>query len=97
MYIVAAGPDGLMVVDQHNAHERVLYDKFKEIDRMSRIPSASPEVGVIRTYVDWLIAKGVHGLYPNGSTGEFVRFTPEERRRIIQIVCQQAAAKWKKR
>jgi ATP-dependent Lon protease len=28
----------------------------KEIDRMSRIPSASPEVGVIRTYVDWLVA-----------------------------------------
>ena len=27
---------------------------IKEIDRMSRIPSASPEVGVIRTYVDWL-------------------------------------------
>ncbi len=29
---------------------------IKEIDRMSRIPSASPEVGVIRTYVDWLVA-----------------------------------------
>jgi ATP-dependent Lon protease len=28
---------------------------IKEIDRMSRIPSASPEVGVIRTYVDWLV------------------------------------------
>jgi ATP-dependent Lon protease len=28
---------------------------LKEVDRMSRIPSASPEVGVIRTYVDWLI------------------------------------------
>jgi ATP-dependent Lon protease len=29
---------------------------LKEVDRMSRIPSASPEVGVIRTYVDWLVA-----------------------------------------
>ena len=28
---------------------------IKEVDRMSRIPSASPEVGVIRTYVDWLV------------------------------------------
>jgi len=28
---------------------------LKEVDRMARIPSASPEVGVIRTYVDWLI------------------------------------------
>jgi len=47
----------------------------------------------LRRYVDWLIAKGVHGLYPNGSTGEFVRFAPEERRRIIQVVCQQAAGR----
>jgi dihydrodipicolinate synthase/N-acetylneuraminate lyase len=47
----------------------------------------------LRRYVDWLIAKGVHGLYPNGSTGEFVRFAPEERRRIIQIVCRQAAGR----
>lgn len=43
----------------------------------------------LRRYVDWLIARGVHGLYPNGSTGEFTRFTVEERRRIIQIVCDQ--------
>jgi DNA mismatch repair protein MutL len=38
MYIVAAGEDGLLVIDQHNAHERVLYDKFKEIDRMKLWP-----------------------------------------------------------
>ncbi len=43
----------------------------------------------LRRYVDWLIARGVHGLYPNGSTGEFTRFTVEERRRIIKIVCEQ--------
>ena len=47
----------------------------------------------LRRYVDWLIDKGVHGLYPNGSTGEFTRFTPEERRRIIKIVCEQAAGR----
>ena len=43
----------------------------------------------LRSYVDWLIEKGVHGLYPNGSTGEFVRFTPEERRQVIEIVVDQ--------
>lgn len=43
-----------------------------------------------RRYIDWLIDRGVHGLYPNGSTGEFTRFTAEERRRIIQIVADQA-------
>ena len=47
----------------------------------------------LRRYVDWLIEKGVHGLYPNGSTGEFTRFTVEERRRIIRIVCEQAAGR----
>lgn len=47
----------------------------------------------LRRYVEWLIAKGVHGLYPNGSTGEFTRFTVEERRRIIRIVCEQAAGR----
>ncbi len=35
--------------------EEIKARAIKEIDRMSRIPSASPEVGVIRTYVDWLI------------------------------------------
>ncbi len=43
----------------------------------------------LRRYVDWLIEKGVHGLYPNGSTGEFTRFTVEERRRIVAIIADQ--------
>src|SRR5438093_6331382 len=34
--------------------EEVKARALKEVDRVSRIPSASPEVGVIRTYVDWL-------------------------------------------
>jgi DNA mismatch repair protein MutL len=38
MYIVAAGADGLLVIDQHNAHERVLYEKYREIDRMKLWP-----------------------------------------------------------
>ncbi|MES1213813.1 MAG: dihydrodipicolinate synthase family protein [Singulisphaera sp.] len=44
----------------------------------------------LRRYTDWLIERGVHGLYPNGSTGEFTRFTVEERRRIIAIMADQA-------
>ena len=43
----------------------------------------------LRRYVDWLIKRGVHGLYPNGSTGEFTRFTVEERRRIVEIIADQ--------
>ena len=49
--------------------------------------------GEFRHYIDWLIERGVHGLYPNGSTGEFTRFTVEERRRIVAICCDQAAGR----
>jgi ATP-dependent Lon protease len=45
--------------------EEIKTRALKEVDRMSRIPSASPEVGVIRTYVDWLV-----GLPWNTSTDD---------------------------
>lgn len=47
----------------------------------------------LRGYVDWLIERGVDGLYPNGSTGEFVRFTAAERRRIVEVVMEQTAGR----
>jgi 4-hydroxy-tetrahydrodipicolinate synthase len=43
----------------------------------------------LRRFVNWLIDHGVHGLYPNGSSGEFTRFTPAERRRILEIVADE--------
>jgi 4-hydroxy-tetrahydrodipicolinate synthase len=43
----------------------------------------------LRRYIDWLIESGIHGLYPNGSTGEFTRFTADERRQIVRIICDQ--------
>lgn len=47
----------------------------------------------LRRYVSWLIDRGVHGLYPNGSTGEFTRFSKEERRRIVEIVIDEVAGR----
>ncbi len=47
----------------------------------------------LRGYVDWLIDRGVDGLYPNGSTGECVRFSEEERRDIVRIVVEQTAGR----
>ena len=35
----------------------------------------------LRRLINWLIEKGVSGLYPNGSTGEFIRLSFEERKR----------------
>ena len=37
----------------------------------------------LRRLIDYLIEKGVTGLYPNGSTGEFTRLDLAERRRVI--------------
>src|SRR5689334_17301655 len=38
-YIVAEGPDGLYLVDQHAAHERVLFEKLMAQHDMKKIPS----------------------------------------------------------
>ncbi len=32
-YIVAEDDEGLLIIDQHNAHERVLFDRYREIDK----------------------------------------------------------------
>ncbi|NMC19008.1 MAG: dihydrodipicolinate synthase family protein [Thermogutta sp.] len=68
--------------------EGIFVPNMVPLDEQGRINE--PE---LRRYIEWLIAKGVHGLYPNGSTSEFVRFTPQERRRIIEITVDQAAGR----
>ncbi|MCA9139432.1 MAG: dihydrodipicolinate synthase family protein [Planctomycetales bacterium] len=66
----------------------ILTPNITPVDRAGRV-----DEDTLRRYVDWLIDKGVDGLYPNGSTGEFVRFTAEERRRIVEIVVDQTAGR----
>lgn len=54
------------------------------LDDQGRIHEAE-----LRRFINWLIEKGVHGLYPNGSTGEFTRLTAEERQQIVRITCEE--------
>jgi 4-hydroxy-tetrahydrodipicolinate synthase len=47
----------------------------------------------LRRLVDHLIASGVHGLTPLGSTGEFAYLDAAQRRRIVEIVVLQTAGR----
>ncbi|MTD13912.1 dihydrodipicolinate synthase family protein [Nakamurella sp. YIM 132087] len=48
---------------------------------------------VIRSQVDRLVAAGIHGLVPTGTTGEFTALTPVEYRRVIELYVQAAAGR----
>jgi 2-dehydro-3-deoxy-D-pentonate aldolase len=45
--------------------------------------------GELRRYTSWLIGKRVSGLYPNGSTGEFIRLSFGERLRVVEIMADE--------
>ena len=55
----------------------VIYDEQGRIDH-----------GEMERYIAWLIDAGIHGLYPNGSTGEFVRLSSEERRDVVRLIAE---------
>ncbi len=74
----------LPLMAQHQRLQGIFTPNIVPLDSDGEIHEAET-----RRYVDWLIERGVHGLYPNGSTGEFLRFTAEERRRIIEIIADQ--------
>ena len=44
----------------------------------------------LRALVEWQILQGIHFLVPCGSTGEAATMTPDEHRRVVQIVVDQA-------
>jgi len=47
----------------------------------------------LRRIIRWLAGKGVTGFYPNGSMGEFIRLSYEERKRVLKIVVEEAGGK----
>jgi len=44
---------------------------------------------VFRELIDWLIEKGITGIVPCGTTGEFSLMTQEERARVIEVCIDQ--------
>jgi len=48
---------------------------------------------IIKTQVDRLIAAGIHGLVPTGTTGEFMTLTPAEYRRVVELYVQAVAGR----
>lgn len=44
----------------------------------------------LRKIINWLLEKGINGLYPNGSTGEFTRLSFEERLRVVEVIADEA-------
>ena len=53
-------------------------------------PDGAVLEGELRRLVDHLIEAGVHGLTPLGSTGEFAYLDATQRRRIVEVVVDQA-------
>jgi DNA mismatch repair protein MutL len=43
-YIVASDEEGILIIDQHNAHERVLFERYKEVDQEKGWPAKLPLV-----------------------------------------------------
>lgn len=47
----------------------------------------------LRRIIRWLGHKGVTGFYPNGSMGEFIRLSYEERKQVVKIVSEEAGGR----
>ncbi len=47
----------------------------------------------LRRIIHWLGDKGVTGFYPNGSMGEFIRLSYEERKQVVRIVAEEAGGR----
>lgn len=86
MYILAEGPDGLYLIDQHAAHERILYEKLMREQVQQQVGSQhllepvtftpmSQYAGLLATYAGVLGELGF-SLEPFGGTTYLVRAVP---------------------
>ena len=47
----------------------------------------------LRAVVQHAVDAGIHGLIPCGSTGEFATLSPDERRRVVELVAEAAGGR----
>ncbi len=71
-YIIAQGEDGLFIVDQHAAHERILYDRFSQ--SVGRIPAQQLLVPLLITIDE----NDIHIIMENDSTLRELGFSLEQ-------------------
>jgi len=84
-YILAEGPDGLYLIDQHAAHERVMYERFmsREAPLASQsllaplaIPVTPAQAALVEAQARLLAGLGLQ-LEPFGPTAVLIRALPE--------------------
>jgi DNA mismatch repair protein MutL len=86
MYVVAEGPEGLYLIDQHAAHERIMYEKFMTQRFGSGIPRqgllepltlhvGDMRAGIVAEHLDELRAAGFE-IDPFGGDTFLVRAVP---------------------
>ena len=87
MYIITEGPDGLYLIDQHAAHERILYEKLAAQREQAAVPRQQllePAVveltpghaAIVEAELDLLMAVGFD-IEPFGGTTYRIRAIPE--------------------
>jgi DNA mismatch repair protein MutL len=86
MYIVAEGPEGMYLIDQHAAHERVLYEKFMDeraqhgiaiqnLLEPQPVDISAESAGLLTEHLDVLAGIGLT-LEPFGGTTFLLRSVP---------------------
>jgi DNA mismatch repair protein MutL len=97
-YIIAEGPDGLYLIDQHAAHERILYDRIlaqwsqKEVEVQGLLQPITIEFSpreeeILRTSEEFLAEFGFD-IEPFGNKSYLIRAIPAlvARANIIEII-----------
>ena len=93
-YILAEGPDGLYLIDQHAAHERVMYEQFMARESVVRaqgllapvtVPLTAGQVALVETQAEAFERLGFE-IEPFGSDAALVRALPDALAKSSDVV-----------